>query len=86
MRTVASIRFGSISRRIARRSPFGRVPALASLAINGAAAGSLGSGQGLTGMKERAGIYGGTVEAGRTVSGGWRVRAVLTLNGNKGEE
>lgn len=50
------------------------------------AAGSLGTGQGLTGMKERAGIYGGTVEAGRTVSGGWRVRAVLTLNGNKGEE
>jgi signal transduction histidine kinase len=45
-----------------------------------------GSGQGLTGMKERAGIYGGTVEAGRTTSGGWRVKAVLTLNGNKGEE
>lgn len=50
------------------------------------AAGGLGSGHGLTGMKERAGIYGGTVEAGRTVNGGWRVRAVLTLNGNKGEE
>jgi signal transduction histidine kinase len=45
-----------------------------------------GSGQGLTGMKERAGIYGGTVEAGRTISGGWRVKAVLALNGNKGEE
>jgi hypothetical protein len=37
-------------------------------------------------MKERAGIYGGTVEAGRTVNGGWRVRAVLQLNGNKGDE
>ncbi|CAH0232232.1 Sensor histidine kinase LiaS [Arthrobacter sp. Bi83] len=48
--------------------------------------GALGSGQGLTGMKERAGIYGGTVEAGRTTSGGWRVKAVLALNGNKGEE
>ncbi|KRE68537.1 histidine kinase [Arthrobacter sp. Soil736] len=48
--------------------------------------GSLGSGQGLPGMKERAGIYGGTVEAGRTVNGGWRVRAVLQLNGNKGDE
>lgn len=51
-----------------------------------AGSGNLGSGQGLTGMKERAGIYGGTVEAGRTSAGGWRVRAVLTLNGNKGEE
>lgn len=47
---------------------------------------ALGTGQGLPGMKERAGIYGGTVEAGRTVSGGWRVRAVLQLNGNKGDE
>ncbi|WP_104139309.1 sensor histidine kinase [Arthrobacter sp. ZGTC131] len=47
---------------------------------------TLGTGQGLPGMKERAGIYGGTVEAGRTVSGGWRVRAVLQLNGNKGDE
>ncbi|MBT2522283.1 sensor histidine kinase [Arthrobacter sp. ISL-28] len=51
-----------------------------------AGSGNHGSGQGLTGMKERAGIYGGTVEAGRTSAGGWRVRAVLTLNGTKGEE
>lgn len=48
--------------------------------------GTLGTGQGLPGMKERAGIYGGTVEAGRAVNGGWRVRAVLQLNGNKGDE
>ncbi|MFE4836835.1 sensor histidine kinase [Arthrobacter sp. NPDC056691] len=41
-----------------------------------------GTGQGLTGMKERAGIYGGTVEAGPVAGGGWRVRAVLALNGN----
>lgn len=46
------------------------------------AAGRLGTGQGLTGMKERAGIYGGTVEAGPASGGGWRVRAVLTLNGS----
>ena len=32
-------------------------------------------------MKERAGIYGGTVEAGPAAGGGWRVRAVLALNG-----
>lgn len=56
------------------------------LGSGAAGSGNIGSGQGLTGMKERAGIYGGTVEAGRTSVGGWRVRAVLTLNGNKGEK
>ncbi|MDQ0862621.1 sensor histidine kinase [Arthrobacter globiformis] len=40
-----------------------------------------GTGQGLAGMKERARIYGGTVEAGPAAGGGWRVRAVLALNG-----
>ncbi|MFF2318033.1 sensor histidine kinase [Arthrobacter sp. NPDC058097] len=40
-----------------------------------------GTGQGLTGMRERAGIFGGTVEAGPAAGGGWRVRAVLALNG-----
>jgi signal transduction histidine kinase len=47
--------------------------------------GHLGSGQGLAGMRERAGIYGGTVEAGHTASGGWRVRAVLNWNGDQGK-
>jgi signal transduction histidine kinase len=61
-------------------------PGSASLGTGTHGAGSLGSGQGLPGMKERAGIYGGTVEAGRAVNGGWRVRAVLQLNGNKGDE
>jgi len=45
----------------------------------------LGSSQGLTGMRERAGIYGGTVEAGRPAGGGWRVRAVLNWNGDQGK-
>ena len=35
-----------------------------------------GAGHGLVGMRERAGVYGGTIEAGPW-HGGWRVRAVL---------
>ena len=42
---------------------------------------SLGTGQGLAGMRERAGIYAGTVEAGRAGDRGWRVHAVLNWNG-----
>ena len=35
------------------------------------------SGHGLIGMRERAGLSGGTVQAGPTPSGGWAVHAVL---------
>jgi signal transduction histidine kinase len=36
-----------------------------------------GEGQGITGMKERAALYGGRVTAGRRPGGGWTVEAVL---------
>jgi signal transduction histidine kinase len=42
------------------------------------AAGS-GNGQGLIGMRERAALYGGTVQTGRTPNGGWTVRTELGL-------
>ncbi|MET1021444.1 MAG: histidine kinase [Arthrobacter sp.] len=44
--------------------------------------GSVGSGRGLAGMRERARIYAGTVEAGRGADRGWRVHAVLHWNGD----
>ncbi|WP_407710253.1 sensor histidine kinase [Arthrobacter nitrophenolicus] len=47
--------------------------------------GSYGTGQGLAGMAERARIYAGTVEAGRT-GRGWRVLAVLSWPGDGSTE
>lgn len=38
---------------------------------------SIGAGQGIAGMRERAGIYAGTVKAGACPYGGWVVEAVL---------
>ncbi|UXN32438.1 ATP-binding protein [Glutamicibacter sp. M10] len=40
---------------------------------------SVGSGRGLRGMRERAALFDGTVEAGPVASGGWIVKAVLKL-------
>lgn len=45
----------------------------------GAAAGKPGEGHGLVGMRERALLYGGALEAGPLSSGGFRVRARLPL-------
>jgi hypothetical protein len=42
----------------------------------------VGTGQGLAGMLERARIYAGTVQAGRSADRGWRVHAVLHWNGD----
>jgi len=44
--------------------------------------GPVGTGQGLAGMLERARIYAGTVQAGRSADRGWRVHAVLHWNGD----
>lgn len=46
-----------------------------------AGAGESSGGHGLIGMRERATIYGGTLEAGPAEAGGWRVHAVLPLDG-----
>lgn len=42
------------------------------------AAGS-GNGRGLMGLRERLAVYGGTLEAGRRITGGYRVRAVIPV-------
>jgi signal transduction histidine kinase len=38
---------------------------------------SIGTGRGIVGMRERAGIFAGTVDAGPAPQGGWTVKAVL---------
>jgi signal transduction histidine kinase len=43
------------------------------------AAAASGSGRGLIGLRERLAVYGGTLDAGRRISGGFRVRAVLPV-------
>jgi signal transduction histidine kinase len=50
----------------------------------GSAAGSIGSGSGIVGMRERAQSVGGTVEAGPREGGGFRVRARLPYTGRRG--
>src|SRR3954447_3366957 len=47
---------------------------------DGRAGSNTGTGHGLIGMTERAAIYGGTIEAGARLDGGFRVRVVLPLD------
>ncbi|WP_120520936.1 sensor histidine kinase [Arthrobacter celericrescens] len=51
----------------------------------GAGVPGIGTGQGINGMRERARIYAGTVEAGPGPGGGWQVHAELNWNGDKGK-
>jgi signal transduction histidine kinase len=44
---------------------------------------SLGAGQGITGMRERAAIYHGTVDCGPRANGGWMVEATLYWPGEE---
>jgi signal transduction histidine kinase len=44
-----------------------------------APAASGGDGRGLIGLRERLAVYGGTLDAGRRISGGYRVRAVIPV-------
>ncbi|MFI1095812.1 sensor histidine kinase [Streptomyces sp. NPDC020917] len=40
-----------------------------------------GNARGLLGLRERLAVYGGTLEAGRRITGGYRVRAVIPVGG-----
>jgi signal transduction histidine kinase len=44
---------------------------------DGTAAAEPGDGFGLTGMRERVAVFGGSLEAGPAPGGGWRLTAVL---------
>lgn len=59
---------GAVSLRIADDGRGGMEPTV-----------SLGSGQGIAGMRERAAIYAGTVKCGPRPSGGWTVEVHLTV-------
>jgi signal transduction histidine kinase len=47
----------------------------------GSPAAAGGNARGLLGLRERLAVYGGTLEAGRRVTGGYRVRAVIPVGG-----
>ena len=44
-------------------------------------AAAAGNARGLIGLRERLAVYGGTLEAGRRITGGYRVRAVIPVGG-----
>lgn len=57
----------------------GRAHELVPAARNGRAPARLPGGNGLIGMRERAHVYGGTLEVGPAPGGGWQVRAELPV-------
>jgi signal transduction histidine kinase len=59
----------------------GRRPAVGAPEVRPAAAATNGGGHGITGMRERAAAFSGTLAAGPLAQGGWQVSA--TLHGRK---
>ena len=59
-------------------------PVQSSGLVNGAPVGGVVAGHGIVGMRERASVYGGTVEVGPDTVRGWRVRATFDLSREPG--
>ena len=70
---------GATDARVAVRTAGGFVDI--EVCDDGRTAGTPGRGHGLVGMRERAALYGGSVETGRLPGGGYRVHARLTVDG-----
>jgi signal transduction histidine kinase len=70
---------GDVPTRVSVRSDGRRLDVEIVNAAGGSAADVNGSGHGLIGMRERARLYGGRVDAGREADGGFAVRATLPL-------
>ena len=70
---------GGAAARVGLR--YGRGELVVTIVDDGRAAHPAGgtSGKGLIGMRERAMLYGGTLDAGREASGGFRVRLTLPI-------
>ncbi|CAN5140678.1 sensor histidine kinase [soil metagenome] len=75
-----SLRYAPEPKHVVVTVGYGAEQIVVSVADEGQSQGgatSLGSGQGIIGMRERVAAYGGRLEAGATTAGGWRVRATL---------
>ncbi len=76
-----ALRYASDARHVDVEIDAGRDATVVTIADDGGRSGepqaTVGTGRGLIGMRERAAVFGGTVEAGPLQAGGWRVRAVL---------
>jgi signal transduction histidine kinase len=70
---------GNVPTRVSVRSDGRRLDVEIVNAAGGLATDVNGGGHGLVGMRERARLYGGSVDAGREADGGFAVRATLPL-------